>query len=77
MAIASYISFIFLTYGVFILTVCQINLSSADGLSQSEAHLNPVEQQDGQSNSFNEYPRQRYPVISKLHSDFSSLFIFF
>jgi hypothetical protein len=74
MAIASYIS---LTYWVFILIVCQINLSSVDGLSQSKTHLNPAEQQDGQSNSFNEYPRQRYPVISKLHSDFSSLFIVF
>ncbi|CAF2699361.1 unnamed protein product [Rotaria sp. Silwood2] len=61
MAITSYISFISLTYCVFILSICQTNLSSALDQSQSENQLFPIQQQDGRSVFLIEYLRNNYP----------------
>ena len=63
MAIIFRISFITLTYCVFILSMCQMNSSLARSLKQYKKHPFPLQQQDGRLDFFNEYLQQHYPVI--------------
>ncbi len=63
MAITLHVSFITLTYCVFILSMCQMNPTLARSLKQYKNHPVPLQQQDGQLAFFNEYLRQHYPVI--------------
>ncbi|UJR31748.1 hypothetical protein I4U23_019226 [Adineta vaga] len=55
-------SFIFLTYCVLILTICQLNLSFVYGLSHYRMNWYPSSEQDSQSISFHEYLRKHHPI---------------
>jgi len=61
MAITLYISLI----SLLILSMCQINLSVALGVSQYRYHSFPLRQQDGRLVLLNDYHRQHYPVMIK------------
>jgi hypothetical protein len=63
MAATSSISFISLIYCVFILSMCQINLSMALSLYQYKSYPFPDQQQHGRPALSNGYLRQNYPVI--------------